>query len=601
MCGIAGLVGSGWSPSQLTAMVQRLVHRGPDSHATWISPCGTGGLGHTRLRIIDLSPAGAQPMVSADGRLHLSFNGEIYNYRELRTALSDYPFRSQSDSEVLLAAYQRWGSGCLDRLVGMFAFMLWDDATRELFAARDRFGVKPLYWAMTQTGDLALGSEIKALWTAGVPAEPDAAMWSTFLSQGLYDHSDRTFWSGIRALPPGHLLRWKAGTIRLARWYDGPEAVGMEEDRRQEHDVIEEYAALLQETVKLRFRSDVPVGISVSGGLDSSTLLAAIRAAQLAGDDVQAFTFVTGHPDYDELPWVRRALARTEHPHVVCRLSPDDVPALAESVQEFEDEPYGGIPSLAYARLFEEARARGVIVLLDGQGMDEQWAGYDYYARISREEPAGIVQGTRESPTRPACLVPEFLHMAQAFSAPEPFRDRLRNVQYRDLRYTKLPRALRFNDRVSMRSSVELREPFLDHRLVELALRQPADRKIRNGTHKWLLRRVADRLMPQAVVEAPKRPLQTPQIEWLRGPLRDWADARIECALGAVGGSWLDANAVRAEWARFCSGRGDQSFFVWQWISAGMLLSSGSESRRPLRPTTSSAPLTTSTAIGSPA
>jgi asparagine synthase (glutamine-hydrolysing) len=260
-------------------------------------------------------------------------------------------------------------------------------------------------------------------------------------------------------------------------------------------------------------------------------------------------------------------LERTGHPLTVVELNPADVPSLAASVAAVEDEPYGGLPTLAYARLFERARALGVPVLLDGQGMDEQWAGYDYYARQGE---APIVQGTRDAPVRPECLVPEFAALAADVRFPEPFPDRLRNLQYRDARFTKLPRALRFNDRASMRSSVELREPFLDHRLVEMALRQPLERKIRGGTSKWMLRRLARTLAPAAVAEPPKRSVQTPQREWLRGPLRGWADDLIETALAGPAAGWLDGARVRAAWRTFQAGEGTNAFFVWQWVSLGL-------------------------------
>jgi asparagine synthase (glutamine-hydrolysing) len=206
--------------------------------------------------------------------------------------------------------------------------------------------------------------------------------------------------------------------------------------------------------------------------------------------------------------------------------------------------------------------------------MDEQWAGYDYYAASANGEgrlPTTAVQGLSASaPVRPECLTPEFSALAHSPEFDQPFPDRLRNLQYRDLRYTKIPRALRFNDRISMRSSTELRVPFLDHRLVELALRQPADRKLREGTSKWLLRRIAHDLIPSGVVLAPKRPIQTPQREWLRGPLRAWATECIEQGLSGFGADWLDARKVRAAWQLFCEGQGDNSFFIWQWISLGL-------------------------------
>jgi asparagine synthase (glutamine-hydrolysing) len=264
-------------------------------------------------------------------------------------------------------------------------------------------------------------------------------------------------------------------------------------------------------------------------------------------------------------------LARTHHPSVECLLLPDDVPDLALSVQRSQDEPYSGLPTLAYARLFEVARREGAIVLLDGNGMDEQWAGYDYYETALQGGTAGLVQGTRESPFRADCLTPGFAALAENYSPPQPYGDRLRDLQYRDAACTKIPRAMRFNDRISMRVSCELREPFLDHRLFELAMRQPAERKIQGGVRKWLLRRITAKIAPSGVVEAPKRPMQTPQREWLRGPLKSWAEEHIENAISALDGKWLDGRAVRNAWRNFCAGNSDNSFYIWQWISLSMM------------------------------
>jgi len=573
MCGIAGIFGHPWERRRLEAMVASQHHRGPDASGIYVDERGIAGLGHNRLSILDLSDAGRQPMSNPDdnsaGRLKIVFNGEIYNYLELRAELGDYPYHSQSDTEVILAAYERWGEACLDRFVGMFALLIWDEGEQKLFAARDRFGVKPLNYHLRADGTLFVASEIKSLHAASVAAEHDETAWATYLSSGVYDHSERTFWKGVSSLPAGHSMIWQNGKTTIRRWYDLAERVGREEDHRPIEIVKEEYLALLIENVKLRFRSDVPVGINLSGGLDSSTLLGVVQAVQGEESEAKAFTYVTGDPNYDELPWCRQMLARTKHPSVVCHLSAAEVPLLAASVQALADGPFGGLPTLAYARVFERARAEGVIVLLDGQGMDEQWAGYDYYGRALNGHAAGVVQGTKESPVRPECLRPEFRALAERPAPPQPFADPLRNLQYRDIFQTKIPRALRFNDRVSMRSSTELREPFLDHRLFELALRQPAARKINGNAHKWLLRQIAAELLPAGVVEAPKRPLSTPQREWLREPLKDWANDCIEIALAKQ--PWFNPQAVRAAWQAYQYGASDNSFYVWQWVSLGLI------------------------------
>ncbi len=570
MCGISGIFGHNLAHSDLTAMIASQRHRGPDADGFYLASSGLAQLGHNRLSIIDLSPAGHQPMSNHDGTIRITFNGEIYNYLELRAELDGYPYRSHSDTEVILAAYEKWGEACVERLFGMFAFLIWDERRQTMFAARDRFGVKPLYYHHRKDGTLYAASEIKALHAAGVPAHPDKATWATYLTYGLYDHTERTFWEGVVSLPPGHRMTWHGGKLRVERWYDLAVRAATNEDTRSLLEAEEEYLSLMIDSVRLRFRSDVPVGINLSGGLDSSTLLGVVHAAEGADSSVRAFTFVCGDPNYDELPWVEQMLTRTNHPLTICRLNPEDVPALAESVQAAQDEPFGGLPTLAYARVFEEARKQGVFVLLDGQGMDEQWAGYDYYRPSANGASAFVIQGIKESPVRPECLNPDFRTLALSFEASQPFTDRLRNLQYRDTRFTKIPRALRFNDRISMRSSTELREPFLDHRLLELALRQPPERKINEGRHKWMLRKIAREMLPTPLVEAPKRPLQTPQREWLRGPLHHWVEECLEEAFTGFGKEWLDEAGVREAWRRFQQGANDNSFFIWQWITVGL-------------------------------
>jgi asparagine synthase (glutamine-hydrolysing) len=578
MCGIAAIAGTDWTRADLGRMVGQQVHRGPDGRGIYVSPAHTAGLGHNRLRIIDLTDAGRQPMSSPNGRFWIAFNGEIYNYIELKAELGGHHYRTRTDTEVILAAYERWGADCLHRFYGMFSMVIWDEHEQRLFAARDRFGVKPLVYHHRADGTLFIASEVKALHGAGVPAQADTIAWATYLARGWSDYSSRTFWAGAQSLPPGHMLTWKGGAITTSAWYRLSEAVGPRVDERGIEIVEEEYTALLHDAVRLRFRSDVPVGIAVSGGVDSSALLALVAPH---ADSIKAFTFVTGDARYDELPWVRRMLEHTGHRAVVCRIGASDVPDLTRAVQERQDEPFGGVPTLAYARLFEQAKAEGVTVLLDGQGMDEQWAGYDYYLQAAAGQARPLVQGARDATVRPDCLSSEFRAVADPFQPARPFSDAIQNLQYRDTLCAKIPRALRFNDRASMRSSVELREPFLDHRLFELAMRQPPERKIAGGRTKVLLRQLVRRLAPADVVYAPKRPVQTPQREWLRGPLSGWAEASIEQALSRRP-EWFDAGSVREAWRAYCRGESDNSFYVWQWISLALIstLSTERECRR---------------------
>lgn len=569
MCGVSAILGPGAATPALNHMVDAMVHRGPDDRGTFVDPACRAVLGHNRLSILDLSHAGHQPLVSPDGRYALVFNGEIYNYRELRAELPGHRFRSECDTEVVLAAWMAWGEACLHRLVGMFAFVLWDTVTGEAVLVRDRFGVKPLFVAEAGDGTIHVASEIKAIHAAGRPRRPDLVTWATFLATGRHELADRTFWEGVRPVPAGSIMRWRDGVTETRQWYDLVAAVGETEDDRPDDLVADEWLGLALESIELRFRSDVPVGINVSGGVDSSFLLSAVQAVQGEASEVEAFTFVTGDPNYDELPWVQQLLDQTRHPSVVVSLAADEVPALALEVARHQDEPFGGLPTLAYARLFEAARARGTHVLLDGQGLDEQWGGYDYYRALDAGAATAVVQGSADSATRAEALLPAAADLVLP-APPLVAGERIRSLQIRDLTATKIPRALRYNDRVSMRASCELREPFLDHRLVELALRQPAARKVDATTGKVFLRRIlADRL-PGRLVEAPKRPMQTPQREWLRGPLAGWAGGMIETGLAGMGGDLLDPAAVREAWTRFLAGEGDNSYFVWQWISLGL-------------------------------
>lgn len=571
MCGIAGIAGKNWQRGQIAAMNKILVHRGPDANGIYFSPHDTAAFGHNRLSIIDLSAAGNQPLIDEASGTIIVFNGEIYNYLELRRELaSGFDFKTRTDTEVLLAAYLKWGAACLDKLVGMFAFAVWNEPEQTLFAARDRFGVKPFYYCQKDE-TLFFASEIKALHAAGIAAEFDEESWAAYLNYGLHDHSEATFWRGIKSLPPGNFLRLEKNQLKISEWYNLAEKAGADFDSRSNAEVSEEYFELLKESVRMRFRADVPIGINLSGGVDSSALLALVQAIEGKESRVSAYTFTTGNDYYDELPFVRQMLAETNHPLTVCRLDSKEVPAAAECVQAFQDEPFGGIPTLAYAKIFAQARKDGVKVLLDGSGMDEQWAGYDYYAaKTAGDSP--IVQGTREKAVRPECLTSGFRRLAQPLAAAEfTFPDQLRNLQFRDTRYTKIPRALRFNDRISMRTATELREPFLDHRLFELAFRQPAPRKIENGVGKRLLRDIVKKIMPESLSEAPKRPLQTPQREWLRGDLHEWTESHIAAALQKFGGIWLHREKVKSEWEKFCRAESDNSFYVWQWISLSLI------------------------------
>jgi asparagine synthase (glutamine-hydrolysing) len=564
MCGIAGIVGQRASEHLIQAMLQVQAHRGPDFMGKWVNS-GKAALGHNRLSILDLSDAANQPFHSADGRYILVFNGELYNYLEIRKKLIPYySFRTQSDTEVILYAYLKWGPACLSEFNGMFSFAIWDQIEGKLFAVRDRFGVKPFHYAFLDESFL-FSSEIHPLWAAGVPKDLNEKVWSGFFTKGSYGNPEETFWLGIHQLPAGHFLTLQEGNIKIGSWYNFVQSASNQPilaPKDQEEFILD----LMKDAVKLRFRADVPVGFNLSGGLDSSTLLALVSELFPENDQIEAFSFVTGDDRYDEIYWVKEMLKGRPYPLNTSMLSAEEVPDLTKRISYLQAEPFGGIPTLAYAKLFQKARQRGFLVLLDGQGSDEAWAGYDYYLKSNSH----VVQGSNSSPVKPDSLVTEFANLTDLTAYPKPFTEDLLNLQYRDLFYTKIPRALRFNDRVSMAYGTELREPFLDYRLVEYVFSRPQDFKIHNGHQKWLLRKIANRFLGNKVSLAPKRPLQTPQREWLAGPLQDWAESQIEVLLRKS--SWFDAKVVNLLWNNYKKGDQENSFYVWQWINTAELI-----------------------------
>ena len=563
MCGIAGIIGVGAKKASIDAMLAAQAHRGPDAQKTHVDE-GVA-LGHNRLSIIDLSSAADQPFYSQDGRYTLVFNGEIYNYLELKRILEDsYNFQTQSDTEVLLAAFLHWGNDCLAHLNGMFSFAIWDSQEERLFAARDRFGVKPFYYHKAEDG-FYFASEIKSLFAAGISKIPNEGVWASYFAYGSYGMPNETFWQYVNQLPGGHFLELSDDKLQIHQWYDFVKEVQKYDLKLSFEAVKMRYLQLLDSSIKLRFRADVPLGFNVSGGLDSSALLALVnRTAN--GENINAYTFYTGDDRYDELPWVKDLIAHTKNPLHTVLFEAKDVAEAAASMSALQDEPFGGVPTLAYAAIFKEAVSQGVKVLLDGQGMDEQWAGYDYYAQ---KQSQSTIQGVTSSPFKKGVLSKTFLAKAKKPVYPKPFEDRVLNLQYRDLFYTKIPRALRFNDRVSMAASTELREPFLDYRLVEFAFAQPLDYKIKDGVQKYLLRDLVSEHLSNNISLAPKRPLQTPMREWLGNELAPWVQ---EALIALKSHSWFDEKALQVAFEKYKAGEQDSSFHIWQWVNTSLLL-----------------------------
>jgi asparagine synthase (glutamine-hydrolysing) len=559
MCGIAGIIGSVSNGGEIiNKMLFTQRHRGPDATNSWAAQNIV--LGHNRLSIIDLSNDANQPMLSENGRYVIVFNGEIYNYLELKESLSYYHFKTSSDTEVILALYQLKGKEMLNDLNGMFAFVIWDNIEQKAFIARDRFGVKPFYYSFNE-GNLYFASEIKTLYAAGIAKQKNKKVWANYFCYGTYGLPNETFWEGINQLPAGHYIAYDFAKkeINPVKWYDFVANIS-NTPVLSETELKATYFKLLKNSIQLRFRADVPVGFNISGGLDSSALLALVNEEFPANASIEAFTFYTNNEEYDELPWVELMLQKTNNPLNKCLLKAEEIPALINTISWFQDEPFGGFPTLAYQQIFKKAKEKGIKVLLDGQGMDEAWAGYDYY----QTNTGFNIQGTTTSPVRPEVLIPEISKYAEKEIYETPFNNDLQNLQYRDLFYTKIPRALRFNDRISMMHGTELREPFLDYRIVELAFAQTAVVKIKDGVSKWMLREIVKDLLGTEVALAPKRPLQTPQREWMSNELKEYIEKQVAQFSNC---NFVNNNAVENLWKQYLDGDQENSFYVWQWIN----------------------------------
>jgi asparagine synthase (glutamine-hydrolysing) len=572
MCGIAGIFR--FRDSQLAAgdaacierMADLLRHRGPDARGcTLVENCALAGL---RLSILDLSPLGDQPMVSDDGRFALVYNGEIYNYVELHDELAKQGvrFRGSSDTEVVLRAYETWGASCISRFVGMWAFALFDARERRLLLSRDRFGVKPLYYVL-RDDVLAFASEIKALAafarSNGLPLRPSRRSLATYVGTGLVDGIEETFFEGVYRFPAASNGFCTSEGLRCESYWSLPQAAATHMEglgRLDELSVAEHLRHRLDEAVRIHLRSDVPVGVCLSGGLDSSTV---VGLAARHVEQVKTFTvYFDEGPLYDERAFSDRVVSSFHADSLTAEVKPDRLLAELGDILWHLDEPSlatGVIPQWHVMRLASQR----VKVVLDGQGGDEVFGGYvpyytQYLYQLARDVNAprfvretwglasmlggrfaglaarNAVAMALRPPREGDARAPDGFVLAQEMRSlvddsfeewrewPRVFDDWLSNVLYWELTRTRLPALLRYEDRLSMAFSIESRVPLLDHRVVEFAFALPAWWKIRNGWSKWVLRTAVQGMLPDDIAwRRDKRGFPTPFGRWLRNGLSD--------------------------------------------------------------------------------
>ena len=580
MCGIVGVydyAGSGGlDPALLVRMRDTMTHRGPDDAGVYVAPDGRLGLGHRRLSILDLSSAGRQPMATPDGRYWIVYNGEIYNFLELRSDLEarGHRFRSRSDTEVLVALYAEEGPKMLHRLRGMFGLAIWDGLARRLWLARDRIGIKPLYYA-THAGRFLFASEIKALLVfPGLPRAVDLEGLYHYLSF-LTTPAPGTLFSGIRKLRPGHTLTIEAdGSVREEEYWDVFDHVTAVQGA-QPDELAERLLDLLRKAVRYRMVSDVPFGVFLSGGIDSSTNVALM--AELMDRPVETFSIgFEGADGYNEFHYARQVAARFGTNHHEVQIGVQDLIGFLPALIHHQDEPIADpvcVPVYFVAKL---AKDHGVTVCQVGEGSDELFCGYPLWslmlramgwdrwlgrlpAPIRRLAPAAlravgqgdglICEVLRRGAARESLfwggaeaffegqkrrlLRPEILDRLGALSSNEViahqwrrFRERspladdhLAWMAYLDLRL-RLPELLLMRvDKMTMATGVEARVPFLDHEFVTFAMGIPRALKIANGELKHLLKRAVERILPPEIVHRPKQGFQVPVTEWFMAEL----------------------------------------------------------------------------------
>jgi asparagine synthase (glutamine-hydrolysing) len=615
MCGIAGVVRRDGNPvdrDMLGAMTRMASHRGPDGEGYYTHR--NLGLGHTRLAIIDLSVAADQPMQSEDRRLTIVFNGEIYNYLELREDLIQrgHRFTTKSDTEVILEAYAEWGVECVQRFNGMWAFALHDHGRNRLFCSRDRFGIKPFYYVDSGVL-LAFGSEIKQLLAFLPRRKSNNDILLTFLATGLCDYSEETFFEGVTKLLPGHNLIVDLGTgaARCQRYYE-PQPLDL--GAATEPQLQERFLDLLTSSVKLRLRSDVPVGTSLSGGLDSSAI-AALAAPRYFERSRQPFCAVTGvsiDPEIDESAHARQVVQHSGLRWLTTRPTSEDFLAAMSRVAYHQDEPTSGPSPLMQYFVMRTARENAIPVMLDGQGADELLLGYGMYigvnARaVSRERgllaaarlfQRSVAQDSRMAfgtalkylvgagmPARWYSLGKRRLRCVKfgSHSTPKVLKDyssaagNLFRFQRHEIENFTLPALLRYEDRNSMAFGIETRLPFLDYRLVELCLSLPLHLKVRDGWTKWILRRAMAGLVPDSIMwRKDKIGFQAPEKIWLRDQEAVVRHTILESDLIR---SITDERRLTAEYSKISFRERWRLFSVAMW---GREFNVGMEDNRPL-------------------
>lgn len=596
MCGITGKINFDNSLVQeknIRLMMQKIKHRGPNDEGVFIEE--NIGLGFVRLSILDLSPAGHQPMHSHNDKYVIIFNGEVYNYIEIREELSsEYNFKTQTDTEVVLAAYQKWGSKCLDRFNGMFAFVIYNKVNKELFGARDRFGIKPFYYYKDQNS-LLFSSEIKSILPL-ITAEANDSIICDFLMYNRTDHTNETFFKNILKIPHGSCFTLKNNELKVKKWYSLKDKL-----TKTKAITPEQYRELFKESLKLRLRADVPIGVTLSGGIDSSSVVSSL-VKDFGINDLNTFSAIFKKNDaIDESKFINEFKSMLCNMHYI---SPDEK-SFMNDMKQFINAHTEPVPDASPYIQFKvmELASKKVTVTIDGQGADEQLAGYHnffsiYHLELLRKLKfltfASEITNYFKKHKNPIVLGYLVFYMLPIFFQnkfgknffPSIKKDFIKNnsgknnvlknlYKPKNLNHSliqhfenKLEHLLKWEDLNSMHFSIESRVPFLDHRLVEATLNTPSNQKIYKGETKHILREAMKDILPEKItLRKDKKGFESPQAKWYRTQNYQKYIYNIINSNIFKNRGYFNADIAAKQFENHLSKKSDNSVEIWKWIN----------------------------------
>lgn len=536
-----------------------LQHRGPDSK-NQIFINDNLAFGHHRLSVIDLDKRSSQPMRSLNGRYTIIFNGEIYNFKELKKKINFHNLKTESDTEVLLMLWEKYGPSSLDMLKGMFAFIIFDELKEDIYICRDRFGIKPIYYFKSENFFI-FSSEIKPILSYIKYYKPNLKAIKSYLVDYLYDHTNETFFDNILKVEQGSFIKIniKSQEWKIKKWYDLSSKI-KNFNKLNYIECKTELKKLIDKSITEHLVSDTKIGLNISGGIDSSIL----STFTLNNPKVEKY-FHQNYPHNSEKEWIRElgAIAKTKF----VDLNANKIFSIIEEITHSQEEPFGGIMVCGFDYLYKDVKKNNIKVMIDGNGLDELLCGYSKYLNLNTVN-SKTIDGTNFDNKK--FISKKFIENIDSlrFSSKKAFKDKSRNASLNDLLFSKVPRTLRFNDKISMKSSIELRVPFLDHELVEFSFSIPSEYLVINNLGKYPARDILyDKTKNKELCFNQKRSIQSPQNYWITG---EWYSKIYNMLFNSsfiADSELFNIDEIQEYFIKIKNKKIDNSFHIWQWIN----------------------------------